>query len=103
MTDEAFPTNLNVLVGLGILRRIASVQDALSFLEGLPLMTRDEAWEVTREACLDALAGRVNPREAGDMVAAFARRHGMLIDEPVASPVPSQLLDQSKSGAVTSR
>ncbi len=72
-----------VLVGLGSPRRIDNVMTALAFLEDYPRMLKDEAFQATRSACLDALAGTTSTEEAYDVFCAFARRRRILIDDPV--------------------
>ncbi|MCV0396172.1 MAG: DUF982 domain-containing protein [Rhizobiaceae bacterium] len=89
MSDQSaarpFERPVTVLVGLGFPCRIESASGALSFLEDMPVPLRDEAWMAATDACRDARDGRAPIEEAQDVLTAFARRRGILVEE--APPV----------------
>ena len=76
---HTFPRPISILAGLGFPRQIESVGKALAFLEEYPKLMRDEAYEATREACRDALAGTATAEAAHDIFCAFTRRRGILL------------------------
>ncbi|WP_368805011.1 DUF982 domain-containing protein [Neoaquamicrobium sediminum] len=57
----------------------------------MPKLLRDEVYHATCDACRDALTERCSPQEAHDVFVAYARRRGVLLDEPLANaPLPSR-------------
>jgi hypothetical protein len=86
MHTVSFDRPLTVLVGLGFPRKIAGLRAALDMLEDHPMNLRDEAYEATLAACRAALAGEATMGEAHDVFAAFVRRRGMLVEEPLVEP-----------------
>ncbi len=89
MTAIRFSRPIEVLVGLGFPRRVASPRAALDYLDQIPLLLRDEVYHATRDACVDALAGRCGADEANDVFAAFVRRRGDLLGEHPTAAVES--------------
>ncbi len=85
MRNAAFQRPVTVLVGLGFPRSIASVREAFAYLEDVPKLLRDEVYHATCDACRDALTERCSPQEAHDVFVAYARRRGVLLDEPLAT------------------
>jgi hypothetical protein len=83
MIDTAFPRTLWIHVGLGFPRNISCARDAIAYLDEVPRLMRDDAYAVTRQACREALAGMLSPDEAYDMMCAYARRRGVLLDDAV--------------------
>ena len=81
---HAFQRPVTVLVGLGFPRAVASVEQAMSFLDEVPTVMRDEAYRATCDACRDALTNRCSAQEAHDVFAAYARRRGVLVEEPMS-------------------
>ena len=81
MRNAAFQRPVTVLVGLGFPRSIASVREAFAYLEDVPKLLRDEVYHAT----CDALTERCSPQEAHDVFVAYARRRGVLLDEPIAT------------------
>ena len=79
-----FSRPVSIVVGLGFQRQIDSVDRAFAFLEDYPQLLRDEAYQATRGACLDALSNSSKIEEAYDVFSAFARRRGILIDETLS-------------------
>jgi hypothetical protein len=79
------PRPVTVLVGLGYPLRIADACAALEWLESEPAAVRDEAFEATCAACRDAMAGtegvEIETGEALDVVTAYARRRGILVED----------------------
>ncbi len=94
MHTTAFPRPVTALVGLGFPRRVADAREALAFLEDQAPMMHDEAYEATRQVCLEAVAGVAAIEEAHDVFAAFLRRRGILLEE---SP-PSLVADRPREG-----
>lgn len=91
MRNDTFQHSVTVLVGLGFPRTIASVREAFAYLEEVPKLLRDEIYHATCDACRDALTERCSPQEAHDVFVAYARRRGILLDEPLAeAPLPSR-------------
>ena len=91
MRNDTFQHSLTVLVGLGFPRTIARVREAYAYLEEVPKLLRDEVYHATCDACRDALTERCSPQEAHDVFVAYARRRGILLDEPLAkAPPPSR-------------
>lgn len=80
MTNTAFPRPVHVLIGLGFPHPIASATDARDYLDGVPRLLHDEVFQAARQACADAIAGRVAAEEAHDVFVAYARRRGVLIE-----------------------
>ena len=76
-----FERPVTVLVGLGIPRRLADVNAALSFLEELPTGSRDEAHEATVSVCRDVLSGTADIAMAYDLLCAYARRRDVFIED----------------------
>jgi len=74
-----FSRPVTVLVGLGFPRRLSNASEALAFLEANPAI--DEAYEAVISVCHDALDGLTTPQHAHDIVAAYARRRGVFVDE----------------------
>lgn len=76
---------VTVLVGLGFPVRISDARSALEWLESEPAAVRDEAYDATRAACRDAIAGtegvEIDTGEALDVITAYARRRGILLDD----------------------
>jgi len=79
--------SVTILVGLGYPLRIRDARDALEWLESEPAAVRDEAYEATCAACRDAIAGadgvEIDPGEALDVVTAYVRRRGILVEDDV--------------------
>ena len=77
--------SVTVLVGLGYPQRIRDASEALEWLEGEPAAVRDEAYDATCAACRDAIAGtdgvEIETGEALDVVTAYARRRGILLED----------------------
>lgn len=77
--------SVTVLVGLGFPIRIANAREALEWLESERNSVRDEAYEATCAACRDAIAGaegvEIDTGEALDVVTAYARRRGILLED----------------------
>ncbi|MBX9452268.1 MAG: DUF982 domain-containing protein [Mesorhizobium sp.] len=84
MRNDTFQHPVVVLVGLGFPRSITGVRDAFAYLEEVPKLLRDEVYHATCDACRDALTERCSPQEAHDVFVAYARRRGVLLDEPPA-------------------
>ncbi|GLS31356.1 Protein of unknown function [Mesorhizobium albiziae] len=82
---------VSIIVGLGFPRQIDSVDRAFAFLDEYPQLLRDEAYEATRDACLDVFSGSATTEEAYDVFCAFARRRGILID-----PTPSDITEGNR-------
>lgn len=76
-----FDRPLNVLVGLGTPRRLSGPAEALAFLHELPDALRDEAYEVTLAACREAVQGLGDPKQAYDILCAFARRRAIYVED----------------------
>lgn len=82
MRNDAFQHPVTVLVGLGFPRAITTVHEAIAYLDEVPRMMRDEAYQATCDACRDALTQRCSAQEAHDVFAAYARRRSVLVNEP---------------------
>lgn len=76
---------VTILVGLGYPLRIRDARGALEWLESEPAAVRDEAYEATCAACRDAVSGtdgvEIETGEALDVVTAYARRRGILLED----------------------
>jgi len=83
MRNDAFQHPVTVLVGLGFPRSITRVREAFAYLEEVPKFLRDEVYNATCDACRDALTDRCSPQEAHDVFVAYARRRGVLVDQPL--------------------
>ncbi len=83
MATHAFDRPLTVACRRGFPRSIASVNGAVRFLEDYPRLLQDEAYQATRDACFAALYGDAPSDEAYDVFMAFARRRGILVDDPL--------------------
>jgi hypothetical protein len=81
MTRHLFSRPVAVLVGLGFPRQIDGPAAGLAFLDTQPGPMRDLAFEATRHALEEALCGAGDTEEARDVLCAFARRRGMLIED----------------------
>lgn len=86
-----FPRPVSVLVGLGMPRNIRRLRDALTFLDEQPTPLRDEAYEATLSTCRGAASGKASLEDAHDVFSAFARRHGILVEELPARRPASRL------------
>jgi hypothetical protein len=79
------PRPVSVLVGLGFPIRIGNAHEALEWLEAEPAAVRDEAYDATCAACRDAVTGtegvEIETGEALDVVTAYARRRGILLED----------------------
>ncbi len=84
MPRTTFSRPFTVLVGLGFPHPVRDVMDALRLLDEQPWGLRDEAFHAAYDTCRDALRGHADADEARDVCCAFARRRGMLVDEPSA-------------------
>jgi hypothetical protein len=76
---------VTILVGLGYPLRIRDARGALEWLESEPAAVRDEAYDATCAACRDAVMGaegvEIETGEAMDVVTAYARRRGILLED----------------------
>jgi hypothetical protein len=76
---------VTVLVGLGYPLRIRDARGALEWLESEPAAVRNEAYAATCAACRDAIGGtdgvEIETGEALDVVTAYARRRGILLED----------------------
>jgi hypothetical protein len=75
-----FSRPVSIIVGVGFPRQIDSVDRAFAFLDEYPKVLRDEAYQATRDACVEVFSGSATAEEAYDVFCAFARRRGILID-----------------------
>lgn len=78
---HAVQSPVTVLVGLGFPRRIATVSEAMTLLDEVPVLLRDEVHHAARDACRDAMEGLCPDQEALAVFVAYARRRRMLVEE----------------------
>lgn len=77
MIDPTFATAVPVFVGIGHVRSIASVPQALACLSDWPGHRRDHLHAKAIEACRAALAGTKTSETAQRAFQAFARSAGL--------------------------
>jgi hypothetical protein len=84
MKAEAFSSPIFVKRGTYIVQEIASLADAVDFLDEWPEDRRDLMHETALRVCYDAYEGRKPINVARDAFCGFARRVGILEDQTSA-------------------
>lgn len=98
MNDQLFDHPVFVREGKALIREIASVGDAIDFLEDWPDHRRDLAHETLLKACSAVMAGEKPVHAVERGIRRFAKRAGIL--EDAISVMPWQTPATPRSGAL---
>lgn len=69
-----------------LIREVATLQDAIDFLEDWPERKRDLTHEVTLKTCYMAHDGLKPLKVARDAIRAFGKKNGILAKQPAVQP-----------------
>lgn len=83
---DAFSSPIAIFGGIGMIQQVASVGDALAFLDRWPVNDNFEPRIAAHLICLSALDGDFAPDAARQAFNEFADAAGILIDEAATEP-----------------
>ncbi|NLR97405.1 DUF982 domain-containing protein [Rhizobium sp. P38BS-XIX] len=86
MNPKIFDRPIFLKEGKALIREIASLADAIDFLEEWPERDRDLVHEVTLKTCYMAHDGHKPLHAARDAIRAFGNKKGILIKQPAVLP-----------------
>ena len=86
MNTTIFDSPIFVKDGSNIVREIATLEDAIEFLEGWPQPHRDLVHETVQRTCYAAFDGQKPLDVARDAFATFARKADILEDPAAVMP-----------------
>jgi hypothetical protein len=86
MDDRAFGKPIYLKDGKYLIREIASVEDAIYFLEEWPDEKRDALHDIALKTCFLAHDGHKPAKVARDAMRAFGAKKGILVKEPAVQP-----------------
>lgn len=86
MDDGAFGKPIYLKDGKYLIREIASVEDAIYFLEEWPDEKRDALHDIALKTCFLAHDGHKPAKVARDAMRAFGAKKGILVKEPAVQP-----------------
>ena len=86
MFDKSFNKPVYLKEGKYLVREIASVLDALEFLEDWPEEDRDVLHDAAFRTCTMAYDGLKPVKVARDAMRAFGRQKGILVHVPAVKP-----------------